>query len=49
MFRQGPLILFNLTLFAARPESAVFFLDGFRDGSLGLTALVRAGRVAGAL
>lgn len=47
--RQGPLILFDLAFLAARPESAIFFLDGLGDGSLGLTARVGAGGVARAL
>lgn len=49
--RRGCLILLDLAFLAARPESAVFvlLLDGLGDGSLGLTARVRAGGVAGAL
>ena len=47
--RQGALILFDLALFAAGPESAIFFLDGLRDGSLGLTTRVGSGGVARAL
>lgn len=45
------LILLDFAFLAAGPEGAVFvlFLDGLGDGSLGLTARVRAGGVAGAL